>query len=109
MPTRRLVDANEKVDATENSEMSGKAGTSNGRNSGRSRNFGKHRNEEQSEVRLVRKTPKHRSPVRKTPKHQRAGTSDPFGNTGSSTQAEDIREPRHPEEGESEADAKSET
>jgi hypothetical protein len=59
-----------KVDATETSDTTGKAGTSNSRNSGRSRDFGKHRNEEQSEVRLVRKTPKHRSSIRKTPKHR---------------------------------------
>jgi hypothetical protein len=80
-----------------------KSGT---KNSWRSNSSGKYRNTEQSEYRLVRK---HRSLVRKTPKHRRAGTSDPFRNTGSSTRAEDIREPRHPEEGESEADTKSET
>jgi hypothetical protein len=46
---------------------------------------------------------------RKVLENRRAGTSDPCGNTGSSTRAEDIRKPRHPKEGESEADAKSET
>jgi hypothetical protein len=48
-----------KVEATENSNTTEKAGTSNNWNYRRNRNFGKHRNEEQSEDRLVRKTPKH--------------------------------------------------
>jgi hypothetical protein len=66
----------------------------------------KYQNTEQSEYRLVRK---HRRLVQKTSKHRRVGTSNLVGNIGSSTQAGDIREPRHPEEGESEGDTKSET
>jgi hypothetical protein len=42
-------------------------------------------------------------------KHRNTGKSRNFRNTESSTQAEDTREPRHPEEGESKTDARSET
>jgi hypothetical protein len=41
--------------------------------------------------------------------HRNTGESRNFRNTGSSTQAEDTREPRHPKEGESKTDARSET
>jgi hypothetical protein len=113
MPTRRLVDADEKGRCRPEWSMLWRIPTcpekperqtvgipeKSGTQSRRSDSSGKYRNTEQSEYRLVRK---HRRIVRKTLKHRRAGTSDPFGNIGSSTQVEDTREPRHPEEGESE-------
>jgi hypothetical protein len=69
----------------------------NSRNSRRSRKFG--RAPERGTVRGLTISGKHRD----------TGRSWNFRNTGSSTQAEDTREPRHPEEGESKTDTRSET
>jgi hypothetical protein len=91
IPTRPEKPERQTVETPEEAGISENTGTKNSRRSDLS---GKHRNTE--------------APSGRHQKHRRAVTSDPFGNTGSWTRVEDIREPRHSEERESEANAKSE-
>jgi hypothetical protein len=106
MPIRRLVDADWKgrCDADQGWSMLTKVGRCPPARS-KPRRIPTRPEQPECEQSELQKEPE----FRKNTGTKNSQRVDLFGNTGSSIRAEDIREPRHPEGRESEADAKSET